>query len=329
MKKTQQVNIGGYAFSIDDESYKIIDQYLESLKRYYSANSEGKEIVEDIEERLGELLAERCGTDGVIGAADANYAIGILGTPYAIEGEGAGTQSTRRATTRKRLYRNPEGRIIGGVCSGLATYLNWDVSLIRLIVVLLAIGLLVWGEAIFLIPLLYAVCWIAMPNADTVQKQCELRGDEISAAGIGQQYAYARPADQAPAGRTAGRILGCILGIFLFITGLSCLAGGAFMFSLPSLAGLIPEVAEEWAEVASEIGIENLKSLGISTWIVAAVAYAIPCILAIYYGILLTFNLKSPKWRPGMILLILWAIAVVALCVLVGIDIIKLIPSWS
>ena len=61
----------------------------------------------------------------------------------------------------------------------------------------------------------------------------------------------------------------------------------------------------------------------------AAVAYAIPCILAIYYGILLTFNLKSPKWRPGLILLILWAIAVVALCVLVGIDIIKLIPSWS
>ena len=58
MKKTQQVNIGGYAFSIDDESYKIIDQYLESLKRYYSTNSEGKEIVEDIEERLGELLAE-------------------------------------------------------------------------------------------------------------------------------------------------------------------------------------------------------------------------------------------------------------------------------
>ena len=263
MKKTQQVNIGGYAFSIDDDSYKIIDQYLESLKRYYSANSEGKEIVEDIEERLGELLAERCGTDGVIGAADANYAIGILGTPYTIEGEGA--QSTRRATTRKRLYRNPEGRMIGGVCSGLATYLNWDVSLIRLIVVLLAIGLLVWGEAIFLIPLLYVVCWIAMPNANTVQKQCELRGEEISAAGIGQQYAYARPADQAPTGRTAGRVLGVILGIFLFLTGLSCLAGGAFMFSLPSLAGLIPEVAEEWAEITSEIGLENIRSLGIST----------------------------------------------------------------
>lgn len=325
MKKTQQVNIGGYAFSIDDESYKIIDQYLDSLKRYYSAIAEGKEILEDIEERLGELLSERCGADGVISTADANYAIGVLGSPNAIEGNDANAQSAKRSATRKRLYRNPEGKIIGGVCSGIATYLNWDVSLIRLIVTLLAIGMLVWGEAIFLIPLLYVVCWIAMPNADTVQKQCELRGEEISAAGIGQQYAYAKPSDQTPAGRTAGRVLGVILGIFLFMTGLSCLAGGAFMFSLPSLATLIPDVADAWEEVATEIGIENLRSLGLSTWIVAAVAYAIPCILAIYYGILLTFNLKSPKWRPGMILLIIWAIAVIALCVLLGIDIIKVV----
>jgi phage shock protein PspC (stress-responsive transcriptional regulator) len=328
MKKTQQVNIGGFAFSVDEESYKIIDQYLESIKLYYKANAEGKEIIEDIEERLGELLYERCGKDGVVTSADAGYAIGILGTPAAIEG-GAQEATAGRPAARKRLYRNPNGNLIGGVCNGLATYLNWDVSLIRLITVLLAIGFLVWGEAILLIPILYVVCWIAMPNADTVQKQCELRGEEISAAGIGQQYAYAKPAGQAPAGRTAGRVLGVILGIFLFISGLSSLAGGAFLFSLPSLAGIIPEVAEAWAEVASEIGIENLKSLGISTWIVAAVAYAIPCILAIYYGILLTFNLKSPKWRPGMILLIIWAVAVIALCVLVGIDIVKLIPSLS
>ena len=66
--------------------------------------------------------------------------------------------------------------------------------------------------------------------------------------------------------------------------------------------------------------------LGISTIIVAAVAYAIPCILAIYYGILLTFNLKSPKWRPGLILVLIWVISLIALAVLVGMNIIKIIP---
>ena len=75
-----------------------------------------------------------------------------------------------------------------------------------------------------------------------------------------------------------------------------------------------------------EFGLESILPLGISTLIVAAVAYAIPCILAIYYGILLTFNLKSPKWRPGLILIILWAIAMIVLAALIGVDIIKIIP---
>lgn len=324
MKKTLQVNIGGFAFSVDEESYQIIDKYLDSLKRYYGAQAEGAEILEDIEERMGELLAERCGQENVVTPADARYAIGILGSPAAIEGgEAAETGTAAASKAIKRLYRNPDGKIIGGVCSGLAAYLNWDVTLIRIVLSLAEIGMLFWGEAIFVIPLLYAVCWIAMPLADTVQKQCEMRGEQISAAGISQQYSVSRPADQSPAGRTAGRVLGVIVGIILFMSGLSALAGGAFVFSLPSLATVIPEISEAWAEISEEIDIAALGSLSLSTWIVAAVVYAIPCIIAIYYGILLTFNLRSPKWRPGLILVILWAIALVVLCVLAGSTLIK------
>lgn len=309
---------------MDEESYQIIDKYLDSLKRYYGAQAEGAEILEDIEERMGELLAERCGQENVVTPADARYAIGILGSPAAIEGgEAAETGTAAASKAIKRLYRNPDGKIIGGVCSGLAAYLNWDVTLIRIVLALAEIGMLFWGEAIFVIPLLYAVCWIAMPLADTVQKQCEMRGEQISAAGISQQYSVSRPADQSPAGRTAGRVLGVIVGIILFMSGLSALAGGAFVFSLPSLATVIPEISEAWAEISEEIDIAALGSLSLSTWIVAAVVYAIPCIIAIYYGILLTFNLRSPKWRPGLILVILWAIALVVLCVLAGSTLIK------
>lgn len=328
MKKTQQVNIGGFAFSVDEEAYNSIDTYLQSLKRFYSANVEGSEIVQDIEERLGELLAERCGLDGVVTAADARYAIGILGTPTDIEGDEI-TSAKRASTAQKKLYRNPDGKMIGGVCNGFATYLNWDVSLIRLVVTLLAVGLLFFGHAIFLMPILYVICWIAMPNADTVQKQCEMRGEQISAAGISQQYAYSKPADNRPAGKTAGRVLGVILGIILFTSGLSALGGGIFAFCIPSLATLNPDIAEWWNEIVTDTGIASLLPLGVSTMIVAAVVYAIPCILAIYYGILLTFNLKSPKWRPGLILLIIWALAVIALAILVGVDIIKVIQfDW-
>ncbi|MBO4417141.1 MAG: PspC domain-containing protein [Bacteroidales bacterium] len=326
MKKTVQVNIGGCAFNIDEESYSLIEEYMGGLKRFYNNTLDGKEIVEDIEERMAELLLERCGTGNVVSVADARYVIGILGTPAAFAEESGADNAKPQERPKKRLYRNPEGRIIGGVCNGLAAYWNWDVTLIRLIAAILFLASFASEHFVLVLPVLYILCWIAMPNADTVQKQCEMRGEQLSAAGIGQQYAAFGPSNTQPAGRTAGRVLGVILGIFLFMTGLSSLCGGVFAFCLPSLAGLNPEIASWWAEIVNEFGLESIMPLGISTLIVAAVAYAIPCILAIYYGILLTFNLKSPKWRPGLILVLIWVISLIALAVLVGMNIIKIIP---
>ena len=325
MKKTVQVNIGGCAFNIDEESYSLIEEYMGGLKRFYNNTLDGKEIVEDIEERMAELLLERCGTGNVVSVADARYVIGILGTPAAFAEESGADSAKPQERPKKRLYRNPEGRIIGGVCNGLAAYWNWDVTLIRLIAAILFLASFASEHFVLVLPVLYILCWIAMPNADTVQKQCELRGEQLSAAGIGQQYATSRPSSQ-PAGKTAGRVLGVILGINLFLAGLSCLCGGAFVFCLPSLAHLNPDFAEAWSEILTETGLQTIMPLGISTMIVAAVAYAIPCILAIYYGILLTFNLKSPKWRPGLILVLIWVISLIALAVLVGMNIIKIIP---
>lgn len=327
MKKTLQVNIGGYAFNVDGESYNLLDTYLDSIKRYYQDNRDGKEIVDDIEERLGELLFERVGTDNVVSAADARYAIGILGSPSTFDAS-TGTAAQEKSTP-KRLYRNPNGKMIGGVCSGFATYLNWDISLVRLILVLLFIATIATGYAILLMPLFYIVCWIAMPNADTVQKQYELRGEKCSAFDIEQQHAVAKPADNRPAGHILGRVLGVILGLMLFLSGLSAITGGIFALMTPALVNLNPDWAEAITEAFTEIGLTGLGSLGISTIIVACVAYFIPCIIAIYYGILLMFNLKSPKWRPGLILIGIWFISLMVLAVLVGIDIIKLIPSWS
>ena len=329
MKKTVQVNIGGCAFNIDEVSYTLIDEYLVGLRRYYNSNIDGKEIVEDIEERMAELLLERCGSGNVVTVADARYAIGILGTPSAIGEDDPAAKPRPAERPKKRLYRNPDGRIIGGICSGLAAYWNFDVTLIRLILAILTIAAFASEHLVLILPMLYLLCWIAMPKADTVQKQCEMRGEQLSAAGIGEQYAAAKAYEQTPAGKTAGRVLGVIIGIFMFISGLSALGGGVFAFCLPTMAGLNPDIASWWTGIMAETGLESIMPLGISTMIVAAVAYAIPCILFIYYGILLIFNLHSPKWRPGLILLIVWAAAVIALCILVGVDVIRLIQiDW-
>lgn len=321
MKKTVQVNIGGCAFNIDEESYSIIDEYLGGLKRYYSDNIDGKEIVEDIEERMAELLLERCGNGNVVSVADARYVIGVLGTPAAILEESDTEKAKPADRPKKRLYRNPDGRIIGGVCGGLAAYWNWDVTLIRLVTAVLFIASFASEHLVLVIPVLYVLCWIAMPKADTVQKQCEMRGEQLSAAGIEQRIRSGRDEQVRPAGQTAGRILGFICGFLLFMMGLGAICTGLFAATLPAFASLNPDVAEAITEAMNEIGFTGgLQSLGVTTMILGMLVYFIPCIIAIYYGILLMFGLKSPKWRPGLILVLIWVISLVVLIPLLAID---------
>lgn len=326
MKKTVQVNIGGCAFNVDEESYSLIDEYLGGLKRYYSNTIDGKEIVEDIEERMAELLLERCGTGNVVSVADARHIIGILGAPSAFAEESGADSSKPLEKPKKRLYRNPDGRIIGGVCNGLAAYWNFDVTLIRLITAILFLASFTSEHIVLLIPILYILCWIAMPNADTVQKQCELRGEQLSAAGIEQRFKSGRDDLGRPAGHTAGRILGFFCGLILFLTGLSAIGVGVFTATLPAFASVNPEIAEAVSEALGDIGLTaGFQSIGVTTIILAIMVYCIPCIIAIYYGILLMFGLKSPKWRPGLILVLIWVLALVILIPLLAIDIASLI----
>ena len=325
MKKTVQVNIGGCAFNVDEDSYALVDAYIKSLQEYYHDSADGKEIISDIEERMAELLLERCGSGNVVSAPDVRYVIGILGTPASFSDQPA-DRTSRGDKTAKRLYRNPEGRVIGGVCSGFAAYLNWDVALIRILMVVLFLGSFALDHIQLIIPLIYIICWIAMPNADTVQKQCEMRGEQLSAAGIEQRVKSGKDTPARPAGQTAGRILGFICGFILFIAGLSALGSGLFAATLPAFASLNPDIAEAITDLMAEIGLTaGLKSLGVTTVILAMMVYFIPCIIAIYYGILLMFGLKSPSWRPGLILVLIWVVALVVLIPLLVIDIAALL----
>ena len=57
---------------------------------------------------------------------------------------------------KKKLYRSRHNKMIGGVCGGLAKYLNWDISIIRLIFIFLVISA---GTGV----LFYIVLWVAIP----------------------------------------------------------------------------------------------------------------------------------------------------------------------
>src|SRR5882672_6114182 len=139
MKKIININLSGRVIPIEDSAYEKLQGYIESLRRYI-ANEEGRdEIINDIESRIAELMNEKvrkgapCITD-----ADIDEIAASMGRPEDFEAETMDTaadtskQNTRQEysyaerSTRRRLYRDSSDKFIGGVCSGLANYLNTD-----------------------------------------------------------------------------------------------------------------------------------------------------------------------------------------------------------
>lgn len=186
MKKTLTVNLGGTVFNIDEDAYRLLDNYLNNVRQHFRREPGADEIADDIERRISELLTEKL-SDGrqVITLADTEEVIARVGKPEEMEQEadeemGEPYRQPTSDIPRKRLFRNPDDKILGGVCGGLAAYLGADVRLLRLAVVLLAI----FSKAI-LLPV-YIVCWIVIPEARTAAEKLSMHGERVTLENIGR-----------------------------------------------------------------------------------------------------------------------------------------------
>lgn len=178
MKKIININLSGRVVPIEDSAYERLQAYIESLRRYF-ANEDGKdEIINDIESRIAELMSEkiRLGSSAITDA-DINEIISSMGTVEDFEAAEkedatAGTtfasssQQSQGSTSytyskkqRGRLYRDSNDKIIGGVCSGIASYINVDPSIVRLLFAIISFG----GGFGFLA---YIILWIVLPPKD-------------------------------------------------------------------------------------------------------------------------------------------------------------------
>ncbi len=81
MKKVEKVSIGRYAFTLYEEAYYKASEYLDELSNYYSNREGGNEVMEGIEERMAELLLEKCGPGGIVSVEMISEVISILGRP--------------------------------------------------------------------------------------------------------------------------------------------------------------------------------------------------------------------------------------------------------
>lgn len=184
MKKIININLAGRLIPIEDSAYEILSQYLGSLKKYFSKEEGGDEIVADIESRIAELFQDKlkkgahCITDDDINAVKAS-----MGTPEQFDdanSSSAFTEEKKAANEdayaprpRKRLYRDPENKVLSGVCAGLGAYFNIDPVIFRVIFALLAVG--GFGTGV----LVYFILWVATPVADTAAEKLEMRGERV------------------------------------------------------------------------------------------------------------------------------------------------------
>ena len=174
MKKIININLSGRVIPIEDSAYEKLQEYIESLRRYF-ANEEGRdEIINDIESRIAELMSEKArkGAD-CITDADVNEIANSMGRPEDFEGEevreqtysssSAGATSAQAAFTeappkqKRGLYRDTSDKFLGGVCSGIAAYLNIDPAIVRILFAVIILG--TW----FLGLLVYVIMWIVLP----------------------------------------------------------------------------------------------------------------------------------------------------------------------
>ena len=134
MKKTFTINISGIIFHIDEDAFEKLSNYLNSIKSCFNSSDGKDEIIADIEARIAEMLqAKISDSKQVITIEDISEIIAVMGEPEQIGAEnGAQTKSNYSSTeTRKRLYRDSDNKVLGGVCSGIGAYFNIDPVWIR------------------------------------------------------------------------------------------------------------------------------------------------------------------------------------------------------
>ncbi len=188
MKTTRNITIGGRMFAIEDDAYTRLENYLAEVKGVFNHYTDQHEIIADMEDRMADHFEQQHkNSEHYITLADVEQLIATMGSPDDLRQTSEGVsadnspprsdQAPRRA---RKLYRNPDDKIIFGVCSGLAAYFGMDVVFVRLLFIAVT---LMGGSGI----LIYLILFIIMPEAKTTTEKMAMRGEPITLSGIVEQ----------------------------------------------------------------------------------------------------------------------------------------------
>jgi phage shock protein PspC (stress-responsive transcriptional regulator) len=329
MNKTVTINISGIIFHIEEEAYERLSKYLNTIRSYFS-NSDGQdEIMTDIESRIAELLQEKISpSKQVVTGGDVDYVMDIMGKP---EDFAEGDQSTQQdsktdaakptAGLKKRLFRDPDNKVIGGVCGGISAYFDLDPVWIRIILV--ALTFLGFSGV-----LVYIILWIVVPEAQTTAEKLQMRGEPIDINTISKSvqeeagqiknratdYGKKTGSARNEFFMTLGDVIKRLVGLFLIMIGVSMLIGFLATSFGFSIAGEHEASFNEFTQ-----SIFPSQSLITLAKFSILLAIGMPIVALLYAGIKLLFNIKFSNRWINISLAVLWLTGVV-LCVYTGLS---------
>ncbi|MCZ4407518.1 PspC domain-containing protein [Cryomorphaceae bacterium 1068] len=187
MNKTINVNIGGRIFSIEEDAFAKLEKYLEAIRNSFEGHQSADEIISDIELRVSELFSERINeSKQVIVFEDVEAVIAIMGKPedYIDAEDEEMEQEFKRKTSgkkyEKRVFRDPDDKLLFGVCSGLSAYLGWDPIILR---ALFVISTIAFGVG----PIVYIILALIIPKAKTTAEKLQMRGEAVTVNNISKK----------------------------------------------------------------------------------------------------------------------------------------------
>jgi phage shock protein PspC (stress-responsive transcriptional regulator) len=334
MDKTININIAGTLFQIDDEAFRILRDYLQAINNRFRNVQGGHETVEDIESRIAEIFQSQRGLAGIITKENVESMISIIGNPGDFDVNESEPEQKIYQTQKKRMYRNPDDKIIGGVCSGLGAYLDNDPVLFRILFVLFTAF---FGTGF----LIYIILWIALPEANNDARRREM---------YGKAYHSARSLSEEPDGtyhstsepysstystsrlgnafneifRAIGRVCFVIFRIFMIIIGVIFVLTGflailsllmIFVFKFPwafSVDGFNSSL------VYLPDFLNYIVNPAVAPWIVALslLAIILPMLAFIYWGVKMIFWFKAKDGIVSLAGFVLWVMVIAALTII-------------
>jgi phage shock protein PspC (stress-responsive transcriptional regulator) len=357
MNKTISVNISGINFYIEEEAYQKLSSYLNTIKGFFKNSEGGEEIIADIETRISELFQSKIkDAKQVIDQKDVEEIIVIMGEPEQyIDQEDAAKLKEEQAkkqnqqyqqyqqysgtgSNRRRIFRDPDSDIIGGVCAGISNYFSWDPLILR---ALFAILFVFFGTG----GLIYIILWIILPEAKTPSDKLEMKGEPVNVENIQKEVNetidklknkynnFSAPNSNKFTNKVSGffdqlfglisnalhlfvKVFGKILGVFFIGLGiifivifLSLLFGSTKLIHL----GDITNGTVTWTQLSNSFFESGEQS---SLFFIGLIIFSIvPIILFIYAGLKLLFNFTTTFKYFGVVLGVTWIIGIILLSV--------------